>query len=157
MAKKRISVDDYNKMTEEERKAAFFEQQGQVRPLGEPFLNKSGGISIRLIEQKPNLKKGEKGWLCFVHLPLHRKLATALLEPGVLQAIEDCIRANWQWVGTKEEDRPPDREPTATTITVVEKAEEAEEAQPPAPTRAPVQPRTLVQAPPFPKRKLSAG
>jgi hypothetical protein len=108
MAKKpRIALDEWEKMTQEERTKAFMELQGDVRPLGEPFLNKSGGISVRLIEQKPNLKKGQKGWLCFIHLPLHKELASALLEQGVFQAIRDCISDNWQWIGVKEEQRPP--------------------------------------------------
>lgn len=140
MAKKRIPLEVYNKMTEEERRQAFFEQQGEVRPLGEPWLNAGGGISIRLIEQKAGAKRkpasgpdtrkeSEKGWLTLVHLPLHKALATALLQPGVWDDIEACIRKNWQWLGVKEEDCPPGWKPAISSSQKEEPEEPREEDQ----------------------------
>jgi hypothetical protein len=38
---------------------------------------------------------------------LHKKLAEALVQEDIWPAIDQCIRDNWQWIGVKEEDRPP--------------------------------------------------
>jgi hypothetical protein len=97
--KQKLTVEEFKKLSDEEKfkRLQEAEEAQDERPIGEPFLNRSGGVSIRLLPKQEGLPPGYTGWPCWIHLHLHR---------GMVKPLADI----WEKLGTfvvENEDKIP--------------------------------------------------